>query len=157
SGRPLSIRLHAGSFFVGMRMLTSDTLTLSFGAHASQTVMLNDLDIADAALPILRLVSELTRTLILSDRTQAKNLRVRELRQRVRELGGAIKTRRRTATFVNRNPERVRLEHQLAEENQAHEERPMSALRFAERWRLSIDHLDPQQMFLCGDRIVLFT
>src|SRR6185436_1634892 len=106
----------AGSFFVSLRMTTPDSVALSFGAHASQTVVINDLSVADAALPILRLVSELTRTLILCDRTQAKNLRVRELRQRVRELRGSIKTRRRASTFVNRNPERVRLEHQLAEE-----------------------------------------
>ena len=67
------------------------------------------LDVPEAALPILRLASDLIRKLIAADRRQSHNLRVTALRSEVRALRRMIRARNRRESFENSDPERLRL------------------------------------------------
>ncbi|MEM9069639.1 MAG: PQQ-binding-like beta-propeller repeat protein [Myxococcota bacterium] len=153
-GRTANVRLRAGSLAMGVRLDANDEVALSFATEQEQ-LGAAALDVPSAALPILRLASEMLRTLVAIDRTQLRNLRVSSLRDEVRDLRGAIRRQSREDGFVNRDPDRMHLPPPDEPARSVTLPPVRTQLRFDERWRIALDDLDASSVFFCGDRLVL--
>jgi len=160
-GRAANVRLRAGSFTVGVRVARgAESVQLSFGAPHGAQVTVPELTVEEAALPILRLASDVLRALISVDRGQTRNLRVSSLREEVRTLRRRARARREpTRSLVHDDPERLRLAHRASrpEMPAEHASPAPRALRFETRWESEIEGLDAASTFLCGDRLVVAT
>lgn len=162
--RRLHLRLSAGAFRFGVHMGDDQRIELVFDAAAEDPTRLTDLDLSQATLPILRLASDLLRALVSVNRSQSRNLRVRELREEVRSLRRVIRLHGRRDSFTNRDPDRLRVVAPSDSSGSAatgESSQPTRApaiagnLRFDERWSVAVEGLDAASTFLCGDRIVL--
>jgi outer membrane protein assembly factor BamB len=155
--RPLNVRLRSGAFVVGVRRDKDGQIALTLGAEDEGIVTIPALDVAGAALPVLRVASDLLRALVAIDRTQSRNLRITALRDEVRRLRRVVRTRTRTEGFLAIDPDRLR-----ASSPPVHERgeaiTPMPGhLRFVSRWSAAVDGLDAASTFLCGDRLLVAT
>ena len=157
AGRTAHVKLRAGNFMIGVRINRSQEVDLSIGSDGEQKMAASNLSVKQAALPVLRLVSDLLRSLVSADRNQSKNLRVRMLREEVRRLRREIKSRTRVDSFVNTDPDRLRIDSDKAYDSTPPPAGPARSLRFEERWKVSIENLDANSVFMCGDRLVLAT
>ncbi len=156
-GRALHVRLRSGAFVIAVRREKSGEIALTLGSEEEGVVTIPALDDRRAGLPILRLASDLLRTLVSVDPSQARNLRIRALRDEVRRLRRAIATALPNG-FVNTDPDRLRAVHPKGASS------PGSVpsigggqLRFGKRWGIALDGLDAPSTFLCGDRLVVAT
>lgn len=156
--RNMHVRLCSGGFSISLR-LQDGLVTLALSNAAGEVVTWPTLDVPAAALPILRLASDLVRKLTAVDRSQNHNLRVTALRGEVRQLRRTVRSRNRVESFENVDPERLRL---ASAQQQASSEAPPSAptpqpgrLRYAERWSAEIDGLDASSVFLCGQHLIV--
>jgi len=161
--RAVSLKLKAGEFGISLRINrdgeTRVTLA-SASASMADSITLPSLDLSSALLPILRVATDLVRTVVSTDRAQSKNLRLSGLRDEVRALRRILRTRSAQKSFVNRDPELLRassvsLPNVEGERGSLPE--PSGRLRLALRWRAEVDGLDAASTFLCGDRIVVAT
>jgi len=164
--RRLHLRLSAGAFRFGVHMDDEQRVEIVLDASAEDPIRITQLTLEEAALPVLRLASDLLRALVSVDRSQSRNLRVRELREEVRSLRRVIRLHGRRDGFVNHDPDRLRLgapakpsAHNDTVASNANEG-PAAVtadanLRFGERWSIAVDGLDAPSTFLCGDRLVL--
>lgn len=163
SQRPLTLKLRAGDFGIGVRLARGGDLSLTLLGPHTEPFTLPALDVPTALVPILRLGSELTRVVIAADRSQTKNLRLTSLRDEVRALRRIVKNRTAQKSFVNHEPELLRASSPpLAREREAATPlvRPsegVGKLRLSLRWRAEVEGLDAGSTFLCGDRLVVAT
>ena len=160
--RSTNVRLRAGQFQIQVRLENQDDVSVTLGHEVHGAATATAMSVADAALPILRLVGDLVRALISTDRAQSRNLRVRSIREEVRALRRIIRERNRTDSFTNTAPDRLRptkteRPSQPPSLTPAPESNARSGLRFSERWRIEVDGIDANGMFFCGDRLVLAT
>ena len=109
SERNVHVRLKSGAFWVAVRRERGGSVALTLNGGRGDALTWPALDVAQAALPILRLASDLIRKLITADRRQSHNLRVTALRSEVRALRRVIRARNRRESFENSDPERLRL------------------------------------------------
>lgn len=159
AGRTTNVRLRSGNFGIALRLDGNEEVHLSLH-RGQQQLRAISLDVASAALPILRLTSDLLRALVGVDRNQSRNLRVNALREEVRQLRRIVRDQARHESFVNSDPDRLRLGmlHEKPEQPETHRAAPPAAgLRFDERWRIALDGLDASSVYYCGDRLVLAT
>jgi outer membrane protein assembly factor BamB len=159
SARPTHVRLRAGGFQIAMRKSSHQLVSIELLSKGNGDLTATSLTIAEAALPILKLASDLLRSLVASDRGQSRNLRVRALRQEVRALRREIRARRSADSFVNPDPDRFRI-HDAGENGESREIASVSrlpSLQFDERWRVCLEGLDANSVFMCGDRLVVAT
>jgi len=154
--RPTHVRLRAGGFQIAMRKSSHQLVSVELSSDGGGDLTATSLSIAEAALPILKLTSDLLRSLVAADRGQSKNLRVRALRREVRTLRREIRARRSADSFVNLDPDRLRL-HVPAEARAAEPGGSLPSLQFDERWRICLEGLDANSVFMCGDRLVIAT
>ncbi len=154
--RPTHVRLRAGGFQVAMRKSSHQLVSVELSSHGHGDLTATSLTIAEAALPILKLTSDLLRSLVAADRSQSRNLRVRALRQEVRALRREIRARRSADSFVNLDPDRLRMHDSGRHEGDRQTGQPAS-LQFDERWRICLEGLDANSVFMCGDRLVIAT
>ena len=162
-GRAANVRLRAGGFRVGMRLQKGGRgpAQLTLGSDAATTVTVPELEVSEAALPILRLASDVLRALVSVDRSQARNLRVTSLREEVRALRRRVRERGpKASSIVHDDPERLRASSGSSKSDRA----PASAsapgprtLRFDVRWEAEVEGLDAASTFLCGDRLIVAT
>ena len=157
AGRPAHVKLRAGNFMIGVRINRKQEVELEIGSNGEQKMTVADLSVKQAALPVLRLVSDLLRGLVSADRNQSKNLRVRMLREEVRRLRREIRSRTRVDSFVNTDPDRFRIDNDKAYDSTPPHAGPVRSLRFEERWKIAIENLDANSIFMCGDRLVIAT
>jgi outer membrane protein assembly factor BamB len=162
--RGVHVRLRTGSFVVGMRSTKDGDVALTLGETGDATLTVPALDVPGAAEPVLRLATELLRSVGAADRAQLRNLRFTALRDEVRALRRVLRARTRRDGFVNRDPERLRLSSPPPPEPvdavaPVRSERASGPgrLRYTERWRTEIEGLDASTTFLCGDRVVVST
>jgi outer membrane protein assembly factor BamB len=157
--RNLHVRLCSGSFWVAVRRQRGGEVALSLSGGRGDALSWPALEINAAALPILRLVSDLIRKLIATDRRQSHNLRVTQLRSEVRALRRIIRTRSRRQSFENADPERLRPQVPDARPARPVAQESLSmhpaGLRYSERWSVEIDGLDAAAVHLCGDRVLV--
>lgn len=156
STRPTHVRLRAGSFQVAMRKSSHQLVSVELSSEGRGDLTATSLTIAEAALPILKLANDLLRSLVASDRGQSRNLRVRALRQEVRALRREIRSRRSADSFVNLDPDRLRM-HPDGDAEQLALPSRLPSLQFDERWRICLEGLDANSVFMCGDRLVIAT
>lgn len=156
STRPTHVRLRAGSFQVAMRKSSHQLVSVELSSEGRGDLTATSLTIAEAALPILKLANDLLRSLVASDRGQSRNLRVRALRQEVRALRREIRSRRSADSFVNLDPDRLRM-HPDGDAEQSALPSRLPSLQFDERWRICLEGLDANSVFMCGDRLVIAT
>ena len=156
STRPTHVRLRAGGFQIAMRKSSHQLVSVELSSDGRGDLTATSLTIAEAALPILKLASDLLRSLVSSDRGQSRNLRVRALREEVRSLRREIRSRRSADSFVNVDPDRLRMHHEGDSET-ARAESKLPSLLFDERWRICLEGLDANSVFMCGDRLVVAT
>jgi outer membrane protein assembly factor BamB len=81
---------------------------------------------------------------------------VRALREEVRALRREIRSRRSADSFVNLDPDRLRMHHP-GDSDPAPSNEKLPSLLFDERWRISLEGLDANSVFMCGDRLVIAT
>lgn len=161
AGKPLNIRLRSEGLLIGIKLDEAGLASVSLGRESQQTLTVTGLDVPGAALPILRLASELLRAFISADRVQSRNLRVSALRKEVRSLRRLIRSRAPIDGFENSDPELMRLF--CSEPTEATDSQPVlgrarpGRLRFSERWRIELDGIDASSTFLCGDRLIAVT
>jgi outer membrane protein assembly factor BamB len=159
--RSVHVRLRSGRFAVSVRRERNRHVSLTLGGGSRAALTWPRLELSDAALPILRLASELVRKLIAVDRRQSHNLRVIALRGEVRTLRRMLRARSQRDSFENADPERLRLPHSTAHSASRGTQEPRRSLpiglRYNERWSTEIDGLDASRLFLCGDRIIAAT
>ena len=156
STRPTHVRLRAGSFQIAMRKSSHQLVSVELSSDGRGDLTATSLTIAEAALPILKLASDLLRSLVASDRGQSRNLRVRALREEVRTLRREIRSRRSADSFVNLDPDRLRMHHR-GDSELAPASESLPSLLFEERWRICLEGLDANSVFMCGDRLVIAT
>ncbi len=156
SPRPTHVRLRAGGFQVAMRKSSHQLVSVELSSNGHGDLTATSLTIAEAALPILKLTSDLLRSLVAADRSQSRNLRVRALRQEVRALRREIRARRSADSFVNLDPDRLRMHSTGRMESLGMQDR-LPSLQFDERWRICLEGLDANSVFMCGDRLVIAT
>jgi len=156
SSRPTHVRLRAGGFQIAMRKSAHQLVSVELSAEGRGDLTATSLTIAEAALPILKLAGDLLRSLVASDRGQSRNLRVRGLRQEIRALRREIRARRSADSFVNLDPDRLRI-HDSGEPDGAEAPSALPSLQFDERWRICLEGLDANSVFMCGDRLVIAT
>jgi outer membrane protein assembly factor BamB len=159
STRPTHVRLRAGGFQIAMRKSSHQLVSIELLSKGNGDLTATSLTIAEAALPVLKLASDLLRSLVASDRGQSRNLRVRALRQEVRALRREIRARRSADSFVNPDPDRFRI-HDAGENGESKEITSVNrlpSLQFDERWRVCLEGLDANSVFMCGDRLVVAT
>lgn len=153
-GRTAHVRLRSGPFAIVVRLDQRDEV--SFGMKSDHGELgAAALDVPGVALPVLRLASDLLRTLISVDRAQARNLRVTALRDEVRDLRRSIRNLSCDDGMVNADPDRVEIPSEPAPAST--HETPSGNLRFDERWRIVLDDVDAHGTYFCGDRLVLTT
>ena len=133
STRPTHVRLRAGGFQIAMRKSSHQLVTVELSSDGGGDLTATSLTIAEAALPILKLASDLLRSLVSSDRGQSRNLRVRALRQEVRALRREIRARRSADSFVNLDPDRLRI-HNSGDPEETEAPSRLPSLQFDERW-----------------------
>jgi outer membrane protein assembly factor BamB len=158
--RPMHVRLCAGGFNVTVRRDAQGGIALSTSTDRHGTVTWPALEIASAALPVLRLLSDLIRKLVSVDRSQSHNLRVTALRNEIRALRRSIRGRARRTGFENRDPERLRLstpEPLSAITPEAPSPFRSGRLRYSERWNAEIEALDANAIYACGERLIVAT
>jgi outer membrane protein assembly factor BamB len=156
STRPTHVRLRAGDFQVAMRKSSHQLVSVELSSNGRGDLTATSLTIAEAALPVLKLASDLLRSLVAADRGQSRNLRVRALREEVRALRREIRSRRSADSFVNLDPDRLRMHHRGDSEPAPPMDR-LPSLLFDERWRICLEGLDANSVFMCGDRLVIAT
>jgi len=156
STRPTHVRLRAGKFQIAMRKSSHQLVSVELSSEGRGDLTATSLSIGEAALPILKLASDLLRSLVAADRGQSRNLRVRALRQEVRALRREIRARRSADSFVNLDPDRLRM-HNEAEPPPTMQAEKLPSLQFEERWRICLEGLDANSVFMCGDRLVIAT
>lgn len=160
--RAVHVRLRSGRFAVSVRRERNRRVALTLSGGQRGALTWPALEVTDAALPILRLASDMIRKLIAVDRRQSHNLRVTALRSEVRALRRMIRARGRRESFENADPERLRLPQSAAPRAARAAARELSpplgaGLRYSERWSVEIDGLDASALFLCGERLVVAT
>ncbi|MCA9606087.1 MAG: PQQ-binding-like beta-propeller repeat protein, partial [Myxococcales bacterium] len=160
--RPANVRLRAGSFSVGVRVARGGErpVQLTLGTRDAAQISIPELTVEEAALPILRLASDVLHALVSVDRTQTRNLRVSSLREEVRALRKRARVKPLPARSVlHDDPERLRLACRaaLSEEGPEVLTPAPRALRFDVRWEVEVEGLDAASTFLCGDRLVVAT
>ncbi|MCB9667188.1 MAG: PQQ-binding-like beta-propeller repeat protein [Myxococcales bacterium] len=158
--RPVNFRLRSNDFAIGARFSERHGVALTFHPLEQEPLTVPSLDVSGATLPILRLASIVLRAVVSVDRNQARNLRISSLRDHVRRLRKLVRTREKVQSFINKQPERLRLA------TSPESERPPTVtalpvshgqLRFKQRWNAEIEGLDAGSTFLCGDRLVAAT
>lgn len=154
--RPTHVRLRTGEFQIAMRKSAHQLVSVELSSEGTGELTATSLTIGEAALPILKLASDLLRSLVAADRGQSKNLRVRALRQEVRALRREIRARRSADSFVNLDPDRLRM-HNRAHTTPREASDRLPSLEFDERWRICLEGLDANSVFMCGDRLVVAT
>ncbi len=162
SQRPLSLRLKAGEFGIGLRLSREGDLSVSLSGVGGDCVNVPPLDVPAGLLPILKLAGELARSVVAADRAQARNLRLSALRDEVRALRRIVRTRSAQKSFINRDPELLRASSvanaSVAPRAPASIPAVQAApgkLRLSLRWQAEVDGLDASSTFLCGDRLVV--
>jgi outer membrane protein assembly factor BamB len=156
SSRPTHVRLRAGGFQVAMRKSSHQLVSVELSSDGAGDLTATSLTIAEAALPILKLTSDLLRSLVAADRSQSRNLRIRALRQEVRALRREIRARRSADSFVNLDPDRLRMHDSARSERRGAPDK-LPSLQFDERWRICLEGLDANSVYMCGDRLVIAT
>ena len=161
--RPLTLKLRAGDFGIGVRLARAGEVALTLLGPSTEPVTLPALDVPSALLPILRLASDLVRVVVSTDRSQAKNLRLTSLRDEVRALRRIVRSRAAQKSFVNCEPELLRASsvpppaRESAGSGAARPHDNAGRLRLSLRWRAEVEGLDAASTFLCGDRLVVAT
>jgi len=155
--REMNIRLCSGAFSIAVRLDREQKVAITLSTESGPPLTLPALCVAAAALPILRLASELIRTLASVDRPQTRNLRVSALRSEVRVLRRVIRSRDERGGFENNDPDRLRISSLELPAVGTDSTPARARLSFRERWNVEIDGLDASSTFLCGDRLVICT
>jgi outer membrane protein assembly factor BamB len=172
-GRAAYTKLRAGSFSVAFRLEPSGEVALTLGSEEAGSITIPALSMNDATRPVLRLATDLIRTMVQCDVQQSKNLRVTALGEEVQGIRRRIQARKQIDNIINHNAERHRW-WSTSEWSRASIQavaslgggtRPASVsmatstqrLRFAERWRHQIEGLQSCGTYLCGDRLVVAT
>jgi outer membrane protein assembly factor BamB len=163
SQRPLTLKLRAGEFGIGIRLSRAGEVALTLLGPTSEPLTLPALDVPSALLPILRLGSDLVRALVGADRSQTRNLRLTSLRDEVRALRRIVRNKAAQKSFVNHESELLRASSMpAAREREAapaalRSADTMGRLRLSLRWRAEVEGLDAAATFLCGDRLLVAT
>ncbi|HEY6877088.1 MAG TPA: PQQ-binding-like beta-propeller repeat protein, partial [Polyangiales bacterium] len=158
--KPVHLKLRAGQFGIALRIGRDGdarVTLVSKNGPTREAITLPALDLPNALLPILRVAAELARTVIATDRAQSKNLRLSGLRDEVRALRRIVRTRGTQKSFVNRDPELLRMSAARERTDSGSHAASTGKLRLSARWHAEVEGLDASTTFLCGDRIVIAT
>lgn len=160
ASRPANVRLRAGTFVVGVRLDRDGTVALTLGSDDEGPLTIPELRLEEAALPILRLASDLVRALVSVDRSQSRNLRVTALRDEVRALRRLVRAGapKPASSIVHDDPDRLRASAAATPVPPPRASvAPPRTLRFERRWQAEVEGLDAASTFLCGDRLIVAT
>lgn len=163
--RPLWRKLDAGGAVCGVRLVGSrgagsrDALAFSLAPTRRAGPRIEgwtfpSLELGAFARAVCDFGRSLSRTLVRWDRSQTHNLRIAELRSRLREIAEMCREIDQDDTLVNASPESYRA---YAAPLPASPRPDLSAarLRFAPKWTAAVPAIDLRSIFLCGDSFVV--
>lgn len=163
-GRPMLHRSETAGVFFTARLTSDGTLSISLGGprtaglhNASTFPCVSVPSFVEAVISLARGV---TRPVVRHDRSQHNNLRVRVLREAVRDLAEALREAVRQGDKYNDAPETYRA-FAVATELAAPAPEPDKScwghgrMRFTSSWQASVPGIDLQATFLFGDRLVV--
>lgn len=165
--RPLWRKVEAGGALAGVRLVggrgrgTRDAMAFSLAPVRRSGPRIEgwtfpSLELGAFAGAVAEFGRSLARTLVRWDRSQTHNLRIVELRSKLREIAEMCREMDQDDTLVNTSPESYRA---YASSAAAPEPRraDLSAarLRFAPKWTAAVPSIDLRAIFLCGDAFVV--
>lgn len=152
-----NVRMRIGSFAIALRADAEGKITITLQGERGTSVTAAGLEASAALGPIAKLATDLVREVVAFDRTQARNLRIRAIREEVRGLRRCLKNHEDRSGFVNEQADLLRAlaVPEPTDRPSVPTRHAAPSLRYGERWRVALDGLDAQATFLCGDRIVV--
>lgn len=151
-GATLAVRLNVGSGEV--RDSVSVTFARNAGRALGATYTFPNVELATFAQAVVAFGRALTRTLMRHDRSQVHNLRLVELRARLRELGELVRELGREDSKLNASPESYRA-YALPEVAQPRLDISRMRIQYAEMWRAAVPGIDLSAMFLANDTLFI--
>ena len=113
------------------------------------------LEIGAFARAVIDFGRSLARTLVRWDRSQTHNLRLVELRSRLREIAEMCREMDQDDTLVNASPESYRAYATSSSVTSPKADLAAARLRFAPKWTAAVPAIDLRSIFLCGDAFVV--
>ncbi len=164
-GRAVQLRRRACGMEVRLSRSRSGEVRFGLAGPGEPLVQVQLRHLRDAAAAIEALLSAVLRAVVAADRSQARNLRVRSLRSRLRALRAGLRSSAQVRLVRNDNPERLQWREPPGTSSDDGEGGPAlgvlrlgaRTMRYRERWRLQLDGLDAARTWLCGELLVAST
>lgn len=164
-GRALHRRMTTGGAICGVRINPKGGAFLTLGVATAPSPVASTtpsqwtfpaVDVAALAHGVVAFGRALVRSLVRRDRAQATNLRLVELRGRLRELDERLRETTRNESKINAAPESYRAFAAATRPTRpSAEDFGRGRLRFSPRWLATVPSIDLRSTFLCGDVLVV--
>jgi outer membrane protein assembly factor BamB len=155
SRRPLHLRARVGQCLLGMRLDAQGRLCVTASGPQGAAVTVPALDPRALTDAVARATLALARELVLGDRAQGRNLRLRALSAEARGLRRWLRALDAPGCVVNPDPALYRAAVTAVEAPSPADLGAAARLRYVERWRVEVEGLDLSGTLLCGDRLVV--
>lgn len=154
--RPLHLRMQVSDLSLGLRLSPDERLALTLTRSPSGSVTLPALAPEAFITPVLDGALALAAALSRCDRSLARNLRLRALRNEARALRRWLRNLGRNDRRTNPDPTLYQVSSgEAPAEGEALDLRDATRLRYTARWRAEIEGLDLAGTLLCGDRLIV--
>ncbi len=153
--RPLHLRMQVSDLSLGIRLSTDERLALTLTRNPGGSVTLPALAPAAFVAPVLDGALALAAALSRCDRSLARNLRLRALRNEARALRRWLRNLGRNDRRTNPDPTLYQVPVEAPVTSDALDLRDATRLRYSVRWRAEIEGLDLAGTLLCGDRLIV--
>lgn len=153
--RPLHLRMQVSDLSLGLRLSLDERLALTLTRNPGGSVTLPALSPAAFVAPVLDGALALAAALSRCDRSLARNLRLRALRNEARALRRWLRNLGRNDRRTNPDPTLYQVAAEVPAAGDAMDLRDATRLRYTARWRAEIEGLDLAGTLLCGDRLIV--
>lgn len=138
-----------------LRLTGADNLIFKLRNAHGEERNLQQPSLRELSLPFLRVAGDLLRSLVELDRTQQRNLRVRELRQEVRSLRRLVRDLEAPRDIDVSDASEVRLAMNLEGTDTPLAEGPERVQRLGLRWGFEVDGIDALATYLIDDNLIV--
>ncbi len=156
-------KIEVGGATCGVRLVGgrgSDSLAFSLGPRRRPSARIDGWTFPSVELGVFaRAVADfgraLSRSIVRADRALAQNLRIVELRGKLREVSQMLRELDPGDTLVNASPESYRAYAAPISRSAGRAEVAHGRLRFAPKWTAAVPAIDLRSIFLCGDAFLV--
>jgi outer membrane protein assembly factor BamB len=155
-------RITAGGVICGVRLDGEGATQLTLGttrkgpADRAETWTLPAVEVGALVRGVVAFGRALSRSLVRHDRRQGSNLRLLDLRSKIRDLSDRLRDATQDDSRINAAPERYRAFAQaLGPTEPPPDSFGHARLRFDARWFATVPGIDLRATFLCGDALLV--